>query len=559
MMTDSQKLLAEYVTKGSEAAFRELVARYINLVYSTALRLVGGDTQLAEDVTQTVFISLARKARGLSSEVMLGGWLHQHTYHVATRAVRSERRRLSREREAVEMNTLQDDSGASLRQVAPILDEAITQLGSEDRTAILLRFFEQRDFRAVGEAMGSSEDAARMRVNRALEKLHSLLKRRGVTLSAVALGTALGAGAVNAAPAGLATTISTAALAGAMAGTGTTLTITKLITMTKLQAVIIGAVLVGGVATTLVIEHQAAANPPSKTLSYQQLVAFLDSHQKLPREQIEAYLQKNHRDADSLLAAFQVSQDPSYRREAGANFPDTPAVQFAVIVGRAFPGEQRKWIDAFKASSPDNALAWYFSAMDYFNSNQLDLAVSELSEATRRQSFNTYAAQNTQAMEDMCLLAGWPPLAARAWALSRQSNSHLPSLKNLAGQMMQAQQQDLARGNAASANSLASMGMVLGNTLRARGPIEQLMGIAIEKKILAQLDAAVNYDFLGRPVNEAMAELDRQKQAIADALKNRDQLRPNLNEAGLAAYFEHEKLYGEMNALQWLQSTNRQP
>jgi RNA polymerase sigma factor (sigma-70 family) len=234
-MTDSQRLLAEYAKNGSESAFRELVARYINLVYSTALRLVSGDSQLAEDVTQTVFINLARKGRALCSEVMLGGWLHQHAYHVATKAVRNERRRQSREREAVEMNTLQDDSGASLRQVAPMLDEAITQLGSEDRTAILLRFFEQRDFRAVGEALGSNEDAARMRVNRALGKLHSLLKQRGVTLSITALGTALTAEAVTAAPAGLAITVSSAALGCAAAGTGTALTLTKLMVMTTVK------------------------------------------------------------------------------------------------------------------------------------------------------------------------------------------------------------------------------------------------------------------------------------------------------------------------------------
>jgi hypothetical protein len=118
------------------------------------------------------------------------------------------------------MNTLQNDSGANLRQVAPMLDEAITQLGSENRTAILLRFFEHRDFRSVGEALGSNEDAARMRVNRALEKLHSLLKHRGVTLSVAALGTMLTAGAVTAAPAGLAVTVSSVALTGAAAGTG---------------------------------------------------------------------------------------------------------------------------------------------------------------------------------------------------------------------------------------------------------------------------------------------------------------------------------------------------
>src|SRR5262245_19676622 len=109
-MTDSQKFLAEYAASGSETAFRELVVRYLDLVYSTALRLVGGDDHLAKDATILVFISLAKKGRTLPGGVMLGGWLHQHTYHVATRMVRGERRRQAREREAVEMSTLHDNS-----------------------------------------------------------------------------------------------------------------------------------------------------------------------------------------------------------------------------------------------------------------------------------------------------------------------------------------------------------------------------------------------------------------------------------------------------------------
>jgi RNA polymerase sigma factor (sigma-70 family) len=275
-MTDSQTLLAEYAKNGSEPAFRELVARYINLVYSTALRLVGGDAQLAEDVTQTVFINLANKGRTLSREVMLGGWLHQHTWHVATRAVRAERRRQSREREAMEMNTLPDNSGADLRQVAPILDEAITRLGSEDRTAILLRFFEQRDFHSVGEALGSNADAARMRVNRALEKLHSLLKQRGVTLSIAAFGTALAAQAVTAAPAGLAATVSSVALAGAAAGTGTTLTLLKLMAGTKLKLGLASLVITGA-ATTFVLQHQSQARLREENESSRQQIARLET------------------------------------------------------------------------------------------------------------------------------------------------------------------------------------------------------------------------------------------------------------------------------------------
>ena len=132
-MTDSQTLLAEYAGSGSESAFRELVTRYIGLVYATALRLVEGDTHLAEDVAQTVFMDLARKARGLSSAVMLGGWLHRRTFNVAAPMMRAARRRQSREREAAQMSAMQDDPAADLEQIAPMLDEALTKLGQDDR------------------------------------------------------------------------------------------------------------------------------------------------------------------------------------------------------------------------------------------------------------------------------------------------------------------------------------------------------------------------------------------------------------------------------------------
>ena len=231
-MTDSQQLLAEYARNGSDAAFRELVIRYVDLVYSTALRLVGGDTHRAEDVTQTVFVDLARKARTLPEDVRLGGWLHRDTCLVAGHTMRGERRRQSRERQAVEMNALQNNSEADFSGVAPMLDEAINELGEADRTAILLRFFEQQDFRSVGQAMGSNEDAARMRVTRALVKLEDFLTRRGVTTSAASLGVVLSANAVQAAPPGFAASLTVAALTNAAAGSST-VSLSKLLTMTN--------------------------------------------------------------------------------------------------------------------------------------------------------------------------------------------------------------------------------------------------------------------------------------------------------------------------------------
>lgn len=216
--TDTGCLLRDYADTGSDTAFRELVGRYIDLVYSVASRRVDGDTQLAEEISQRVFIDLARKARMLPPEVFLGGWLHRHTCFVAGTMVRSEQRRRAREKEAVAMNLLQDNSEADWQQLAPFLDQAIDALADTDREAIVLRFFDRRDLRAVGAALGVSEDAAQKRVSRALEKLRESLSERGMTLSFAGLATMLASNAVTSAPAVLASSVSNAALAAGGAG-----------------------------------------------------------------------------------------------------------------------------------------------------------------------------------------------------------------------------------------------------------------------------------------------------------------------------------------------------
>jgi RNA polymerase sigma factor (sigma-70 family) len=255
-MSPSRRLLADYVNTGSEGAFRELVERYIDLVHSVAARLVNGDVHLAQDITQKVFIDLAKLARTLPADVMLGGWLHRHVVFVAMNEMRGERRRQNREREAAAMNALEHNAHPNLAAVAPILDEAIDKLAQEDRSAILLRFFEKLDFRSVGSALGGSEEAARKRVDRALEKLHTLLTQKGIALSVSALGAALGAEAVTAAPVGLAGSIAGAALAGVSAA-GTSLTVLKLMTITKLKAGLLSIVVVAGVSAPLVMQYRA--------------------------------------------------------------------------------------------------------------------------------------------------------------------------------------------------------------------------------------------------------------------------------------------------------------
>jgi hypothetical protein len=233
----------------------------------------------------------------------LGGWLHGATCNVAATLRRTERRRQIREEEALQMNALHSDSTDRLEQVAPILDDAISQLANEDRVAILLRFFERRDFRSIGSALGSTEDAARMRVNRALQKLELILKQGGATISAAALGAALTAEAVAAAPAGLAATVAGSALAGVAAAGGITSSAFKLMAMTKLKLATISTVAIGGLVTSLVVQHQSLARLRQDNRSLQQQVEELrDAKSQLAKAAVDpGELAKRQRDQSELL------------------------------------------------------------------------------------------------------------------------------------------------------------------------------------------------------------------------------------------------------------------
>lgn len=289
-MPEAQNILAAYARTGSEAAFQEVVARYLNLVYSTALRLVD-DAHLAQDVSQKVFADLARMAGSLGADAKLGGWLHRHTCFVARKTMRAERRRVAREQQAVQMNNADDHSEANLAAIAPVLDEAVNELGSKDREAIVLRYFEQRDLGSVGSAIGSNEEAARKRVNRALDKLREILRRRGVTLSTTALATALGAQAVTAAPAGLAAAIATTSLATAAVGGGTALTILHIMSMTKLQGGVIAAVTVA-LSIPIVMQYRANTALQSENTALraqvQEIAALTEENQRLSNEMVQA-------------------------------------------------------------------------------------------------------------------------------------------------------------------------------------------------------------------------------------------------------------------------------
>ncbi|MGA3285202.1 MAG: DUF6263 family protein [Verrucomicrobiota bacterium] len=261
---DDIELLAQYARHDSETAFTTLVERYVNLVYSTALRSVG-NTHAAEEITQAVFIILARKAQSLSKRTVLSGWLYRTARLTAANFLRTEIRRARREQEAYMQSLLNEPSPGmddAWRQIAPLLDDAMGRLGERDRNAVVLRFFENKSLAHVGAALGASEDAAKMRVNRALEKLRQFFTKRGVSSTTAIIAGVISANSVQAAPVGLAVTISATAAKGS-AVAATTLTLVKgalklMVWIKAKTAIAVGVAAILTAGTTVVIVKEIA-------------------------------------------------------------------------------------------------------------------------------------------------------------------------------------------------------------------------------------------------------------------------------------------------------------
>jgi RNA polymerase sigma factor (sigma-70 family) len=262
MTNDDMQLVREFVSRQSESAFATLVSRHTNLVYSAGLRQTR-DPQLAEEITQVVFIILARKAASLGAKTILTGWLYRTACYVSGSAFKRERRRQQREQEAFMQSELDAETDSSWQQMSPLLDEAMLRLGQADRDALVLRYFEGRSLNEVGSALGASEDAAKKRVGRALEKLRQFFAKRGVDSTTAAIAENISVHSIQAAPVALAKSVTAVALAKGATSSISTLTLIKgalkIMAWTKLKTGIISAVIVVAVAattTTLVIQHQ---------------------------------------------------------------------------------------------------------------------------------------------------------------------------------------------------------------------------------------------------------------------------------------------------------------
>ncbi len=282
-------MLLEYAAHASEPAFAELVRRHIDFVHSAAFRMVRNPA-MAEEVTQSVFIALSQNAHPLAHRAVLSGWLHRTAQNLAIKVVRSEERRRAREQEAAVMHELTSGEAESIWEtMAPHLDAALSTLRKADRTALFLRFFQQRTTRQIAQTLGLSEEAAQKRVTRALERLRNVFAQRGVIVSASGVATALTAHSVQAAPPGLTATVMAKAAAAGCNTVGVVGSVLNLLAIAKLNVTTLSLVFTAGIATPVLLNSNpdsatANASSPKVSLARQGTLAVLRPRAAASRE-----------------------------------------------------------------------------------------------------------------------------------------------------------------------------------------------------------------------------------------------------------------------------------
>ncbi|MGA2747466.1 MAG: sigma-70 family RNA polymerase sigma factor [Verrucomicrobiota bacterium] len=605
-MSQDAELLRCYATEHDEGAFSDLVGRHVDLVYSAASRLVNGDAHRAQDVTQQVFAELARQAGALMRHPALAGWLYTTTRRLAWRTLRTEQRRAAREQQANTMNELLRESPADSQweRLRPLLDDAMHELAEQDRLAVLLRFFKNKSLSEVGLELGLTENTARMRVERALEKLRLALARKSVGSTAAALAVALSGNAIGAAPAGFVAGLAAASLARASAQAAITPGVFKFMAATKLK-VGLSALALAGAAITLVVVNQQRIDARADNDALRRQLAQLkadndDLSRQLTREKrwralrtpapplraaaagatddgsytnlydrlsaraatitadkLQDYLKANHRSAASLLAAFRVSRDPALLEEAKKNFPGDPQVAFeAAFQSGVTPEERRQWLDTFEKTAPDNALANYLSALDYFKAGQTDQAIREMAAASGKAQFQDYSMERMQSDEEAYLGAGTSIVEAKQLAGSQLLLPQLGQLKQLGLDMVDLAQSYQQSGDTPSAQTALQMAVNLGQRYAAGSPgepeISQLVGIALESIALKNMDPSAPYGDNGQTVQDQIAQLGQERAQIHDLAQQVDALLPMMSDQDWIIYKDRWMVFGEQAAVQWI-------
>lgn len=332
-MTRDAELLREFAAAKSQAAFAEYVERNLGFVYSTALRVTGGDAHAAADVAQQVFLGVARDARRLADHPAPVAWLHVTTRNAARSFMRSESIRRRHEQSAAELQAA--ELAADWEKVRPLLDDALLRLGEADREAVLLRFFAGHPFAEIGRRLHVPENTARMRVERALDKLHGLLAARGVASTSAALGAVVAAHASSAVPGGLAPSITAAVAAAPVVGA---VGLLSFMSTAKTLVGLTSALALGGLAVGLHEWRDAHRARQSADTSAER-VAALEGQLRTLTAQL--------RDSEQHVAALvaQASRERPPAKNAPANPSAAPTTSTSLRVS-ASPFTSPEYVEA---------------------------------------------------------------------------------------------------------------------------------------------------------------------------------------------------------------------
>jgi len=303
-----------------------------------------------------------------------------------------------------------------------------------------------------------------------------------------------------------------------------------------------------------------STNAPTEDLQPTNLYArFKDTAPKLTTEQVEAFLKANGRTASSLLAAFRTSGDPALLREAMEKYPNDPQVAFEAVYAKDLsPEQQRQWLDTFEKSAPDNALANYLSALNYFNSGQIDQGVQELTAASGKQQFQDYTLNRIQDDEEAYLLAGYSAAEAERISSEWITLPQLAPMKRLGQDLVALANAYSQSGDSASAQAVLQMAMNLGqryaDASASAALVSQLVGTAIERMALDAMDPNSPYGGNGQTVQDQLNQMAQQKAAINELWKKAEPLMPTMSDQDWISYTDRRKIFGEVAAWQWVVS-----
>jgi hypothetical protein len=284
------------------------------------------------------------------------------------------------------------------------------------------------------------------------------------------------------------------------------------------------------------------------------LFSKLKDPPQLTAEQVEAYLKANGRKASTLLAAYRTSRDAALLKEAMEKFPNDPEVAFEAVFAKGLSAEQRRqWLNAFEQNAPDNALASYLSAREYFKAGQTDQAVQRLTAASGKHRFDDYTLSRRQHDEEAYLEAGYSVAEAKMIGSSQLLLPQLSELKQLGLQMVDLSNSYRGAGDNASAQAVLQMALSLGQGYSASDcAISHLVGMVIERNALNAMDPNGPYGSSGRTIQEQINLINQQKVEISSMFRENEYLFERLSEHDWIIYLDRDKAFGEEAAMRWL-------